>query len=196
MGDHAGLILASTSRYRRALMDRLGLAYEAVAHEVDETIAMSSGAPPQEVALTLARAKAESLRSRFPDHLILGSDQVVALDGAILGKPGTVPRAVDQLRALQGRSHALHTAVALSVPGAPTTSRCVSFVLHMRALTDQEIARYVDRDRPIDCCGSYRIESLGPALFDRVVGDDPSAIEGLPLMTTTALLRAQAIAVP
>lgn len=186
------LVLASTSRYRRALLARLGLDFECVPPGCDEETLKPSLAhlPLSQRAVSLARSKAESVAARHPDAIILGSDQIAALDDEVLDKPGTAPRAVAQLARLSGRTHTLYTAVALHEPATGRTEEAVdAATLTMRALPRSSLERYVARDAPLDCCGSYRIESLGVALFERVSCEDPTAIEGLPLTLVVALLR-------
>ncbi|MBI4613705.1 MAG: septum formation protein Maf [Planctomycetes bacterium] len=184
----APLVLASSSRYRIALLERLGIPFQAVGHRCEERSAAPAAVSPEEVVRALARAKAESLRAEFPSALILGSDQVVELDGELLGKPGTQEAAVKQLLRLQGREHRLVTAVALSRPGGPTEVEIDVHQLRMRSLSDAEIRHYVERDRPLDCAGSYRFESLGIALFEGILGEDATAIVGLPLIRTISML--------
>ncbi|MEZ4394025.1 MAG: nucleoside triphosphate pyrophosphatase [Polyangiales bacterium] len=185
------LVLASTSRYRRALIQRLGVEVTCVAAACDEE-ALKRGLdhlPVPQRAVSLARAKAESVARLFPDALIIGSDQIAELDGEALDKPGTPARAVAQLARLSGRAHRLHTAVAVHhAPSGRTEVELEGHTLTLRALSRAAIERYVARDAPLDCCGSYRVESLGIALFEGIEGADPTAIEGLPLMRLTALL--------
>ncbi len=185
------LVLASTSRYRRALLARLGLAFETAAPDCDEE-ALKPALAHLDVparALHLARAKAQSVAARFPDAVILGSDQIAEVDGDALDKPGTPERALAQLTRLAGRTHHLHTAVSLLHAPTGRAEEHVDIArLTLRALPRDALARYIARDAPLDCCGSYRVESLGIALFARIEGEDPTAIEGLPLMRVTALL--------
>lgn len=202
------LILASTSRYRIELMDRLGVTYRAVAHGCDERAV--EGAVPREpatahegargyderIALTLAMAKAESLAAAHPDAFVLGSDQVVSLDGKIFGKPGGHEGARAQLARLSGREHRIVTAVSLRAPDGVHRSHVDVHRMRMRTLTPDAIARYVERDRPFDCAGSYRIEALGIALFERIEGADHTAIMGLPLTAVVPLLIGVGFAIP
>lgn len=182
------LILASTSRYRRALLDRLGVPYEAVAPDyVEET---PDGADPEALVLAHAEGKARSVAATHPDAWILGSDQVAVLDEEILGKPGSAERARAQLRRLSGREHALLTAVVLLDARTGQVNRHLERTeIRIRELTDAEIADYVDRDDPVDCAGSYKAEGLGITLFDHQRGDDPTAIVGLPLIAVSRMLR-------
>lgn len=185
------VVLASTSRYRRALIERLGLDVTCVAPACDEEALKQSlmHLPVAARAMSLARAKAESVGGAFPDAVIIGSDQIAEIDGDALDKPGTAERAVAQLARLAGRAHHLHTAIALHHKGAERTEVARDeHELVMRHLSHAALEDYVRRDAPLDCAGSYRIESLGVALFERVQGDDPTAIEGLPLMRLVAML--------
>jgi septum formation protein len=137
-----------------------------------------------------AEGKARSLAKQYPLHLILGSDQVCECEGRILGKAGSLGRALDQLRFLSGREHRLHTAVALFVPSTGELDRGeITTTLRMRALSDDRLRRYVERERPLDTAGSYYSEGLGIALFESLSGDDPTAIVGLPLVTVCRLLE-------
>ena len=185
------LVLASTSPYRRALIERLGLAVEARAPDLDErAVERSFGPlPTPELAGRLAVAKARSLAASCPDALLLGADQIAEVDGERLHKPGTEEAARAQLRRLAGRSHRLVTAVAVlrAADGRVETAVDVH-ELTMRPLSDAAIERYVARDRPLDCAGAYRIESLGIALFERTSGHDFTAIIGLPLTVLVTLL--------
>lgn len=190
------LVLASTSRYRRDLMDRLGLEYEAVAHEVDEDAFKWDGQDPVALARGLSEAKARSLAARYPDAFILGSDQVAVSGAEILSKPGTAQRAQAQLRQLQGRSHRLITGVALWTPSGELWSEVEEHAMRMRALGEEEIRRYVVADAPLDCCGSYRIERRGIALFESIDGADFTAIIGLGLIRVTSLLRRAGFTIP
>lgn len=185
------LVLASTSRYRAELVARLGIQVETRAPDFDEREAERSLAvtSTEELAIALARGKAESLAATCPDALIIGADQIAEIDGERLHKPGTEASARAQLARLQGRAHRLVTAVTVL---SAATSRAETLVdvhhLTMRPLGEAAIARYVERDRPLDCAGSYRIEALGIALFERIDGADFTAIIGLPLTCVVTLL--------
>jgi septum formation protein len=183
------LVVATTSRYRLALLDRLGLTYTAAAHLIDERAAAPHG-QTEHVARSLAVAKAESLAPGYPAAHILGADQIVELDGERLGKPGTEEAARAQLAAMAGRSHRLVTAVALRYPGGQVETAIDIHVMRLRALTADEITRYVAREQPLDCAGSYKIEGLGIALMESMSGADHTGIIGLPLIATLRLLRA------
>lgn len=184
------LILASTSPYRRTLMQRLGIPFDVMKPPFDEEAAKPALAhlDPEALSLALARGKALSVCALDPDAIVIGSDQIATVDGARLDKPGTHARACAQLAQLRGRSHRLVTAVVVA-RGDEVLDHVDVHTLFMRNLSDAQIDGYVRRDQPLDCAGSYKIESLGVALLDRVQGDDASAIEGLPLMKLTRMLE-------
>jgi septum formation protein len=182
------LILASTSRYRRELLQRLRLPFEVQSPQVDE--AALPGETPAALALRLALAKAQAVAVLRPQAVVIGSDQVCDLEGVALGKPGSHARATAQLRQLSGRTAVFQTAVAVvrgdtgyaQVLMAPVTVR-------FRALSDDEIERYLRLEEPYDCAGSAKCETLGIALLDSIDSDDPTALVGLPLIRTCRLLR-------
>lgn len=186
------LILGSSSPYRRELLARLGLAFTCVAPEVDET--PLTGEMPEAIALRLALAKAQAVAAAYPDALIVASDQVADVDGKPLGKPGNHDRAVRQLRALRGRRVVFHTALCL-LDGASTRHQLdnVSTTVTFRHLGDAQIERYLERERPYDCAGSARIESLGIALVERIESDDPTALIGLPLVALVSMLAREGV---
>lgn len=195
MSMNQTLVLASESPYRRVLLDRLRLPYTAAAHKCDER-GVASSATLQDHAMALAQAKAASLAEQFPNAHIIGSDQIAELDGEPLHKPGTEERAVEQLRVLSGRCHRLHTAIAIQRPDGTVQTAVDVHHMHMRALEPDELRRYVQADQPLDCCGSYKIESLGISLFQTIEGDDFTAITGMPMMALCRLLRADGFAIP
>lgn len=181
------LVLASTSPFRRELLERLGLPFSTCAPDVDET--PLPGESPAAMVARLARAKAEAVRDRFPDALIIGSDQCAELDGKILGKPGNHERAVAQLSAASGRSVAFHTGLCLLDTGSGERQEAVEpFRVHFRTLGREEIEDYVRREQPYGCAGSFKSEGLGIALFERMEGDDPTALIGLPLIRLCRML--------
>jgi len=190
------LVLASTSVYRRELLTRLGVPFTAAAPACDEEALKDSALSPAALASHLAREKARSLSQRWPDAHVLGCDQLVELDSAVLGKPGTAERAIEQLSQLAGRKHRLVTAFALLGPDNAVTEHLDVHTLQMRALTRFEIERYVAADQPLDCAGSYKIEARGIALVERIEGADFTAITGLPLIALTSALRAHGFVVP
>jgi septum formation protein len=191
------LILASTSTYRQALLARIGLDFEAAEPDCDEDAVKAEGHAADVLVTRLARLKAESVAGAYDDALIIGSDQVAEVDCEILGKPGTAERAAAQLRRLAGREHRLLTAVCVL---ETATGRCREdldvHVLRLRDLTDEQIARYVAADQPLDCAGAYKIEGLGITLFERLRGRDYTAIIGLPLTRVVAALAQFGIVCP
>jgi septum formation protein len=184
------LVLASTSPYRRALLERLGVPFSVAGPAVVE--APLPGERPDAMAARLARAKAHAVAGAFPSALILGSDQVAECDGRLLGKPGDHERAAVQLRALSGREALFHTAVCLYNAGTRAMGeRVVPSRVRFRALDDALIERYLRKERPYDCAGSAKAEGLGIALIERIEADDPTALIGLPLIAVVGLLREQ-----
>jgi len=189
------LILASTSPYRRELLARLQIPFEAVAPATDES--PLPGETPAATAERLAEAKARAVALRFPDSLIIGSDQVAHLGDLRFGKPGTRENAVAQLRTMSGHSIVFHTGLCLlntatgraHVRGIPTEVR-------FRELGDDEISRYLEREDALNCAGSARSEGLGIALMEYMRGDDPNALIGLPLMALCEMLRAEGVPLP
>jgi septum formation protein len=182
------LVLASSSRWRRELLERLRRPFEVVVPDVEET--PWPGEAPQALAQRLAIAKARAVAARRPDAVVIGSDQVADLAGQPLGKPGGHARAVAQLRTLSGREVVFHTAVAVCrAAGGFERVRCVPVHVRFRELGDAEIERYLRLDEPYGCAGSARSEALGIALLDAARSDDPTALIGLPLIATCALLR-------
>lgn len=182
------LVLASTSPYRRGLLERLGVAFEVADPGVDE--ARRAGETPDAMARRLAEAKALSVARRFPGALIIGCDQVAHCDGEVFDKPGSRENAVRQLRALSGREARFDTAVCVHDAHSSTTKvRVVPCRVRFRRLDDAQIERYLAREQPYDCAGSAKSEGLGIALIARIEGDDPSALVGLPLIALVDLLR-------
>jgi septum formation protein len=189
------LILASTSRYRRALMDRLGLTYVATPPACDEESLKDPALPPQALAESLAEAKATSLVAAHPGAVIIGSDQVCALGDELLHKPGTAARAVAHLERLQGRQHRLITALVVA-QGSRRWRHTDLTTLTMRALDRQALERYVAADQPLDCAGAYKLECRGIALFSRIDSADHDAIVGLPMLALCRILGEAGFVVP
>ncbi len=189
------LVLASTSRYRRELVGRLGLPFETIGPEVDETAL--PGEIPAAQAERLAQAKAQAIAARDPEAWVIGSDQVTELDGHALGKPGDHARAVEQLRRASGRELRFHTALCLTcVEGAAAWLHRDVTTVRFRTLTPAEIERYLLAERPYDCAGSFKSEGLGITLFDAIDSRDPTALIGLPLIALAALLRRAGFTLP
>ena len=186
------LILASGSRHRRALLERLGLAFEVIPADVDETPARDER--PAETAVRLAAAKARAVARIHHDALIIGSDQVADFGGKPIGKPRDRADALDQLRTMRGRTVVFHTAVAL-VNSSTEVCRTalVDVASTFRNLDDAMLERYLDREQPFDCAGSVKSEGLGIALFTRIASDDPTALIGLPLIRLIDLFEAEGV---
>jgi MAF protein len=186
------LVLASTSAHRRALLERLGLTFSQAAPQVDESTL--PGERPAALAERLARAKARAVAARFPDALVIGSDQVAVVDGSIAGKPGTRDATVAQLEHATGRNATFHTGLCLlDTRDGSEVAEVVDFTVRFRRLTRAQIEAYVERERPYDCAGGFRSEALGIALFEAMQGEDPSALVGLPLIRLTALLAERGV---
>ena len=189
------LVLASTSAYRKMLLERLHLPFDTDRPETDE--APLPGEAPAATAERLAAEKARAVAARWPDALIIGSDQVAYLGDQVFGKPGTEARAIAQLQRMRGQTVVFHTALALlntrtghlQVEGIPTQVR-------FRNLSDAEIRRYVAKEKPLDCAGSAKSEGLGITLLDAMPGEDPTALIGLPLIALSRMLRAEGLELP
>lgn len=187
------LILASTSRYRAELLQRLHLPFDTQRPDVDET--PQPGEMPAKLAMRLAQAKAAAVASTHPRAWTIGSDQVAELDGVPLGKPGDRPHAVAQLAAMSGKTVHFHTAACVMQGHAVHTAMDLTRV-RFRTLSTDEIERYVDAEQPFDCAGSFKSESLGICLFDAIESSDPTALIGLPLIATAKLLREAGFMLP
>jgi len=182
------LVLASGSPYRKRLLARLDLPFECVASAIDET--RLPGESPETMVRRLSEAKAHALAQCFPEALIIGSDQAGTVDGRILGKPGSIERACEQLRSVSGRELSFLTGLCvLDTASGRSRSSVESCVVRLKVLSDASIRDYVERERPLDCAGSFRIEGLGVALFRSVSLDDPAVLEGLPLIRLVEFLE-------
>ncbi len=186
------IVLASTSPYRRELLQRLRVPFEVLAPAVDET--RLPGEAPLALALRLAKAKAMEVAGRRPDAIVIGSDQVAELDGEPIGKPHTHDRALAQLERMQGRRLVFHTALAVIGHGQ-TVVESVPTTVTFRRLERRALEAYLRSDLPYDCAGAAKIESLGIALVERVESDDPTALIGLPLIRLTSMLAAAGLPV-
>ncbi|MEX0451461.1 UNVERIFIED_CONTAM: Maf family nucleotide pyrophosphatase [Spiribacter pallidus] len=181
------VILASSSRYRAMLLDRLGLDYEQHSPAIDES--HQPGEDPEVYVCRLAREKAQAVAARVPGRVVIGSDQCSSRDGDILGKPHTRERAIEQLLGFGGRRVRIATAVAVYDPdSARTRSAYVPTDVYFRRLERSAVERYVDAESPLDCAGAFKAEGLGVTLFEKIRGDDPNALIGLPLIALTDLL--------
>jgi septum formation protein len=194
-GHPFDLVLASTSPYRRALLERVGVPFRCRAPICDESVSSGEQPNPLHLAETLAHAKAASLVPEEIGAAIIGCDQIVAFRDRILGKPVTFERAVDQLVCLAGQTHSLITAMVV-LQGARTFRHTDVTTLQMHPLTRDAIERYVSADRPLDCAGSYKIESRGIVLFERIESEDQTAITGLPLIALVSILRELSFPIP
>jgi MAF protein len=189
------LLLASSSPYRRQLLDKLGLDYQWRAPDIDETALPDE--PPQDLVIRLATRKAKALASDFPDHLIIGSDQVAVLNGKILGKPGNIGKARKQLMAASGNSVTFLTGLCLfNSRTFHTQQSCEEYSVTFRELSEQQIEKYLQKDQPFNCAGSFKAEGLGISLFKKLQGDDPNTLIGLPLIALIDMLNEEGIDVP
>ncbi len=187
------LVLGSTSRYRRELLQRLQIPFEASAPDVDETPLPDEA--PHALAMRLALAKARAVASNFPDAIVIGSDQVADLNGLPLGKPGSHERAVIQLRQMRGQTVIFQTAVAVVCRESGFEQSSLAAVrVKFRDLSDAEIENYLRAEQPYDCAGSAKSEGLGIALLESIESDDPTALVGLPLIRTCKMIQAAGIA--
>ena len=189
---HPRLILASTSPYRRELLERLRINFEICAPDIDET--PMPGEAPDATARRLSREKAKVVADKFPGALVIGSDQVAMLDGEQIGKPGSHDNALDQLRKMRGRKVIFHTALCLWNGGKQDPARAaqeanVQTFVTFRNLPDDELNDYLRIEQPYDCAGSAKNEGLGIALIERIDSDDPTALTGLPLIALCTMLR-------
>jgi septum formation protein len=182
------LVLASTSPYRRALLERLGVPFRCLSPQVDEDVLKLTDADARSLAERLAHAKAASVAAEEPGSTVIGCDQVVSFEGRIFGKPRCVEQAVHQLAVMAGHAHELITALVV-MRGDQILQHTDVTRLWMRPLSRPAIARYVAADHPLDCAGSYKLESRGIALFDRIESADQTAITGLPLIALVSILR-------
>lgn len=189
------ILLASTSAYRRALLARLGLAFECMAPGTDET--PQAGELPAALVTRLAKAKTTAVAQRYPESLVIGADQVAELDGKILGKPGDHARAIQQLSAQSGQAVIFHTAVCVQLAAAGRQFAHLDTTrVYFRRLSAQEIERYLRAEQPYDCAGSFKSESLGISLFERIESQDPTALMGLPLIALCGFLRELGVTLP
>ena len=188
MKRHRPLVLASGSRWRRQLLDRLEIPYVWASPDIDES--PHHGETPQALVERLALAKAERVAEVYPEHLIIGSDQVAVFDGEVLGKPGDIATARTNLTRFSGQRVRFLTGLALVDSSNAWRRVCHErYDALFRQLSSEEIDHYISRERPLDCAGSFRMEGLGITLFERLEGDDPNTLIGLPLIRLCALLR-------
>lgn len=189
------IVLASGSIYRRELLARLGLSFDHAAPDIDETA--HAGETARALTERLSLSKARALAERFADHLIIGSDQVLTLDDQTVSKPGNHERAREQLRRCSGRSVEFVTGLCLLDSASGRYQLATEpFTVIFRELSDDTIERYLERERPYDCAGSFRMEGLGISLFEALRGDDPNSLVGLPLIRLCSMLAREGIHIP
>lgn len=186
------IILASESPYRKKLLLDMGLPFLALAPKIDEDSYKNKGLSALDLTRTLAQMKAQSLKEQYPNHLIIGSDQVLEFEGQIFGKPHTPERALEQLKIFQGRTHRLITSMTV-IHQEDTFLHTDITRLTMWPLTESQIRKYIEIDKPLDCAGSYKIENAGISLFQKIDTEDHSAIMGLPLLALSRVLRKKGI---
>lgn len=186
------LVLASTSPFRRALLEKLGLRFTTAAPRIDESRLPDE--TPGALVMRLAETKARAVGMRLPDALVIGSDQVACLQDQILGKPGSRDNAIRQLEQASGHRVSFHTGLCLlNTAKQRAQTLCEPFGVHFRRLSRRQILTYLDRETPYDCAGSFKSEGLGIALFQRLEGDDPNSLIGLPLIRLITMLRNEGI---
>lgn len=187
------IILASGSSHKRKLLGRILEEFEPVSPKVEELV--HDGEAPEETVLRLSLEKAQAVSARFPEAIVVATDQMVSIDGEVLGKPGTFEAAKKHLLRLQGRTHKLLTAVTV-MQGGRKESTLEIHHMTMKPLTIEAIARYLVKDEPLDSAGAYKIETMGIALFSSIVGNDPVAIMGIPMIGLTKILKKWGVEIP
>ena len=189
------LVLGSTSPFRKALLEKLGIPFDTDAPNIDE--ARKPDESPVKLVMRLAEAKARRVATGHPDALIIGSDQVACVDGEILGKPGNRENAISQLTAASGRTVEFHTGLCLYNSAADRARVAAeAFTVHFRQLSPEQIGRYVDREQPFNCAGSFKSEGFGITLFSALEGRDPNTLVGLPLILLIEMLAAEGVSLP
>ena len=186
------LVLGSTSPFRREILQKLDIPFSTAAPDIDES--PEDQEKPQDLVQRLAELKARAVAAQYSEHLIIGSDQVAVIDGKILGKPGSHEKAVDQLQQASGQTVNFYTGLCLfnSASGA-MQSDVVPFDVVFRTLTRSEIDNYLHKEKPYHCAGSFKSEGLGIALFERLQGDDPNTLIGLPLIRLISMLKNEGV---
>ena len=181
------IILASTSKYRKAQLKNFGLTFDTCSPKIDEEELKKNKLEPKHLVEYLAREKALSVQSDYPEDIVIGCDQMAVIGSHILDKPGTVERAVEQLSSLNDRTHELLTSICVVHKDRKLIHTDIT-QLRLKFLTEEQIRNYVNFDNPIDCAGSYKIEKSGLALFEKIESNDFSAIQGVPLMALSQIL--------
>lgn len=193
-GTELPLVLASTSPFRKELLGRFGIPFETLAPHTDET--PLPGEPPQGLVARLAEAKARAVSDRYPEALIIGSDQVAVLEGNILGKPGSHEAAVTQLQLASGKCVTFYTGLCLwNSRSGHAQVEVIPYQVCFRTLSEGEIDRYLHREQPYNCAGSFKSEGLGIALFERMEGSDPTSLIGLPLIRLGSMLAREGVSI-
>ncbi|MCW7553408.1 Maf family nucleotide pyrophosphatase [Endozoicomonas gorgoniicola] len=188
------LLLASGSPYRKQLLERLELEFSCQAPDIDET--PLPGETAEALSLRLSEAKARALAESYPDHLIIASDQAAQLGQTILGKPGTHHRASEQLLACSNQAVTFYTGLCLlNTRTGKKQLDCIPFTVHFRQLNREQVERYIKKEEPLDCAGSFKCEGLGITLFTKMSGDDPNSLTGLPLIRLTDMLLNEGISI-
>jgi septum formation protein len=189
------LILASSSPYRRQLLAQLGLDFECRSPDTDESALPEES--PQQLAARLAYQKALAVAEQHPNALIIGSDQVACLDDKILSKPGSIDKAIEQLTLCSGRAVNFYTGLCLYNSRRNSNQQKLEcFTAHFRQLSPEQICRYIKAEQPLDCAGSFKVEGLGISLFERLEGNDPNSLIGLPLIQLVTMLNKEGLALP
>jgi len=189
------IVLASTSVFRKQLLEKLNIEFETASPDIDESAL--PGESPQQLVERLSALKAQAVGNAFPDSLIIGSDQVACIDGKILNKPGNFENALKQLQIASGKVVTFYTGLTLfnSSNGA-TQTICDTYKVHFRTLNDEQITRYLEQEQPYNCAGSFKSEGLGISLFEKLDGDDPNALIGLPLIRLINMLEKENLNIP
>jgi len=184
------LVLGSTSPFRKEILNKLGLPFDTAAPDIDESPLENE--TPAQLVLRLAEQKARAVSDTYPEHLIIGSDQVAVIDNKILGKPHTHERAVEQLTNASGKTVRFYTGLCLYNSATDVAqSEVVPFDIVFRELNTSQIENYLQKEKPYNCAGSFKSEALGITLFEKLLGDDPNALIGLPLIRLIAMLENQ-----
>ena len=191
----ARLILASSSKYRKLQLQRFGISFDCESPEIDETALNNES--PHELVGRLALKKAEAVSRQHPQSVVIGSDQIALFDGQIIGKPGNHQVALKQLKSFSGQVVEFLTAVSVLCRESGFSEHYTDCTrVCFRSLQDEEIERYLQQEKPYDCAGAFKAESLGIVLFDRIISEDPTALIGLPLIRTAAMLRSAGLPLP
>lgn len=189
------IVLASTSVFRKQLLEKLNIEFETASPDIDESAL--PGETPQQLVERLSLLKAKAIANDFPDSLIIGSDQVACNDGKILNKPGNFEKALKQLQDASGKAVTFYTGLTVfnSSNGA-TQTICDTFKVHFRNLNNEQITRYLEQEEPYNCAGSFKSEGFGISLFEKLEGNDPNALIGLPLIQLVRMLDNEGVAIP